>query len=174
MAQNGTESANIILTGFMGTGKSTVGRIIADRLGMPFVDTDIEIEAAHGPIPTIFADQGEARFRELERALVADLADRPRPIVIAAGGGLLLDADNATTLASTGPVFALTADPAEIVRRVTPDGLGMRPLLGEDPVESVLRLLGERAVVYDAFKRVCTDGRDPEAVATEIIEGAIG
>ena len=101
MAQIGTESTNIILTGFMGTGKSTVGRIVAARLGLSFVDTDAEIEAAHGPIPVIFADQGEPRFRVLERALLTELLDREEPMVIAAGGGMLVDRDNARILSAT-------------------------------------------------------------------------
>ena len=163
-------TGNIILTGFMGTGKSTVGRIIADRLGLAFVDTDAVIERDHGPIREIFASSGESRFRELERTLLADLSARAETMVIATGGGMAIDPENAATLESMGPVFALTAEPDEIVRRVEAEGLDERTLLAQaDPARRVEQILGERAAIYARFVSVSTDGRTPESVADEII-----
>lgn len=161
----------IILTGFMGTGKSTVGRMLADRLGLPFVDTDAEIERRHGPIPQIFAEAGEEHFRTIERNLVAELAARDEPRVIATGGGTAVDPRNADLLEAMGPVFLLTADPDEILRRVAADGAGERPLLAHaEPATRVTEMLGERAAAYSRFVPIATDGRSAESIAEQIIE----
>jgi shikimate kinase len=85
---------NVVLTGFMGTGKTTVGRLLAERLGYGFVDTDALIVARHGPIAEIFAGRGEGEFRRLEAEVAAELADRTG-LVIATGGRMLLDHGNA-------------------------------------------------------------------------------
>ena len=99
---------NIILTGFMGTGKTTVGRLLAERLGREFVDTDDLIVARAGrPIADIFNDDGETRFREWEAQVAGELAGR-RGLVIATGGRLMLDPDNAAALGATGPVLCLS------------------------------------------------------------------
>ncbi len=82
---------NVVLTGFMATGKTTVGRLLAERLGYEFVDTDQLIEQRHGPIPAIFRESGEGEFRRLERSVADELAAR-RQLVISTGGRLLLDA----------------------------------------------------------------------------------
>ena len=111
---------NIVLTGFMGTGKSTVGRVLAEKLGYTFVDTDTVIEQQHGPIPVIFAAEGEAAFRCFEAEVAATLAQGTHQ-VIATGGRLMLDPDNAAVLGATGAVFALTASADEILRRVLGD-----------------------------------------------------
>lgn len=161
----------IILTGFMGTGKSTVGRLVADRLGLPFVDTDAEIERRHGPIPRIFAGAGEAHFRALERELVGELASSDEPRVIATGGGTAIDPVNADLLEAMGAVFLLTAHPDEIVRRAAADGLGERPLLADaEPAERVTDLLDERAEAYSRFVPISTDGRSAESVAQAVID----
>ena len=110
-----TPNHNIVLTGFMGTGKTTIGRLLADRVGYEFVDTDAIIESRHGPIADIFATQGEERFRSIERALAAELAERTR-LVISTGGGTLLDDPSADALGRTGTVFCLVATPDEILR----------------------------------------------------------
>ena len=81
---------NLILTGFMGTGKTTVGRLVARKLGREFVDTDLVIEERHGPIQEIFDRQGESAFRDIERTLAVELGQRKR-LVIATGGRMLLD-----------------------------------------------------------------------------------
>lgn len=162
---------NIVLTGFMGTGKSTVGRVLAHRSGREFVDTDVLIEARHGAIPEIFAERGEAAFRELEHEVARELSAR-RGLVVATGGRLLLDHRNAEALGATGHVFCLAADADEIVRRVVDiDGAADRPLLaGPDPAARVRALLDERRSGYGAFEQVETTGRTPNQIAIDILE----
>jgi len=161
--------SNIVLTGFMGTGKSTVGRNLADHLGFEFVDTDVVIEERHGPITEIFAERGEAAFRAIECSLAAELADRSK-LVIATGGRMMLDPDNVATLGRSGRVFCLVADVDEIHRRVAADAKRVeRPLLAvPDPRARIAELLAERSDGYDRFVQVATDGRPPEEIATEI------
>ena len=141
----------VILTGFMATGKTEVGRRLARLLGRPFVDIDGLVEAAAGKkVSAIFATDGEGRFRELERAAVAEACQVPEAVV-ATGGGTLLDADNRRRLAAAGPIVCLSAAPEEIVRRV---GKGTsRPLLsgangGTDSLSRVRALLADRAPAY--------------------------
>lgn len=161
---------NVVLTGFMGTGKSTVGRLLAEQLGYEFVDTDAIITERHGPIPQIFATDGEAAFRGYERAVAAELADR-ESLVIATGGRLLLDPRNAEVLGATGTVICLTATLDTILARVTGDGVDERPLLAGDDVEQqIAALLDERAEGYAQFIQVATDGRAPEDVVAELAE----
>lgn len=162
-------SANIVLTGFMGTGKSTVGRLLAAVLGFEFVDTDTVIEHRHGPIVDIFAERGEAAFRAIEGELAAELADRSG-LVIATGGRMMLDADNVASLGRASHVFCLVADPDEIHRRVTADVARIeRPLLaGPDPRTRIGELLAERRDGYGRFTQIVTDGRSPEMIAAEI------
>ncbi|CUS03828.2 Shikimate kinase/3-dehydroquinate synthase [Candidatus Promineifilum breve] len=159
---------NIILTGFMGTGKTTVGRLLAERLGREFVDTDDLIVARAGrPIADIFNDDGETRFREWEAQVAGELAGR-RGLVIATGGRLMLDPDNAAALGATGPVLCLTADPADILARVAAED-GQRPLLaGDDPETRVRALLRRRAAAYGRFRAVETGGLAAEDVAATI------
>ena len=111
---------NLILTGFMGTGKTTVGRLVAEKLGREFVDTDLVIEERHGPIQEIFDRQGESAFRDIERALAGELGQR-NGLVIATGGRLLLDPENFRLLSENGRIFCLVATPEEIYQRVTGD-----------------------------------------------------
>lgn len=155
----------------MGTGKTTVGRLIARDLGWAFVDTDDVIVARHGSIDAIFAERGEDAFRELERQVAAEAA-AGRHQVIATGGRMLLDNANADALTATGRVFCLAADAGEIVRRLGSDTAGpVRPLLaGDDPASAVDRLLAERAAGYGRFEQVPTGGREPHDIATDIIE----
>lgn len=162
-------SSNIVLTGFMGTGKTTVGRILAAELGFDFVDTDAVIEDRHGPIVDIFAEQGEAVFRAIERELAAELADRSR-LVVATGGRMMLDPDNVGSLGRGGRIFCLVAEPDEIHRRVNADTARIdRPLLaGPDPRIKISELLAERRDRYRRFTQIVTDGRRPEVIAAEI------
>lgn len=163
---------NIVLTGFMGTGKSTVGRRLAERLGRAFVDTDELIEARHGPIEAIFAEHGEARFRAIEREVAAELGRR-RGLVVATGGRLLLDPQNTASLGATGIVVCLHAEVGTLVDRLAGDA-GRRPLLGGDDPEGRIRaLLAERAAGYGRFPQVRTDGLTPEEVADAVL-GIVG
>jgi shikimate kinase len=170
--RNPSEGAsNVVLTGFMGTGKSTVGRLLARRLAYEFVDTDEVIEQRHGPIPAIFAQRGEAGFRALERTVARELAER-RGLVISTGGRMMLDAANVAALGRSGRVFCLVATAEEILQRVTADdGTIDRPLLaGEDPRRKVVELLAERAPGYARFDQIDTSGRSPDAIAAELAE----
>jgi shikimate kinase len=162
---------NIIITGFMGTGKTTVGKILARHLGYGFVDTDERIQARSGKtIPEIFREEGEAAFRCLEAAVARELA-AGEGMVVATGGRMMLDPENAETLGRSGRVFCLQAAPEEILARVAGDAGAVRPLLeGGDPLARILALLKERAAGYARFPQVRTSGRTPEEVAGRILE----
>lgn len=168
MGASPNDRRNVVLTGFMGTGKTTVGRVLADELGYEFVDTDALIEAEHGPIPQIFAEHGEGTFRRLERDLAAELATRAG-LVVSTGGRMLVDPANADVLASTGDIVCLTATVDTIVQRVGPTA-STRPLLaGGDVRARVAELLAERASAYARFEHVATDGRSPRQIAGDIV-----
>ena len=158
----------------MGTGKTTVGRLLAGRLGRAFVDTDEVIVARAGrPIADIFRDDGEARFRAWEAAVAEELAGQ-RGLVIATGGRLMLDPDNAAALGATGPVFCLAAAPETIMARVAGDD-AKRPLLdAPDAARRVQTLLQQRTAAYARFRSVTTDGRAPEQVAGDIAAALAG
>jgi shikimate kinase len=164
-----TVSRNLVLTGFMGTGKTSVGRELAARLGMEFVDIDEVIESRHGPIERIFAAQGETAFRDLERGLAREVGQR-HGLVIATGGGTMLDPANVDQLGTNGQVFCLVASPEEIHRRVTSDEIRTeRPLLEvENPSHQIAQLLAERKAGYERFRQIDTDGRDVASIADEI------
>ncbi len=165
------DEINIVLTGFMGTGKTTVGRLLAERLGLVFVDTDDLIVERHGPIPDIFRSRGEATFRAFEREVARELA-LARGLVIATGGRLMLDAENASALGQTGPVFCLLAEPETILRRAgSGEGASQRPLLaGDDPLQRILTLLEDRKAGYGQFLQVETEWRTPAEVVDELME----
>ncbi len=160
---------NIILTGFMGTGKSSVGQVLAERLSMNFYDTDIEIEKQYGPIEQIFHSLGESVFRGYERE-IAHIVSEFTNTVIATGGGFMVDQENADLLSSSGRVFCLTASIEEILERLTDQSeVAARPLLhSEDSVAAISALLVERKGVYGEFEQVKTDGKTLEEVAGEI------
>jgi shikimate kinase len=139
---------NIVLVGFMGTGKSAVGERLAAALGWPLLDTDAVIEERAGcRIAEIFARAGEPGFREQESAVVAEAAARDC-VVIATGGGVLGRDENVACLKANGRLVCLTARPEVILDRTAP--WGDRPLLAtaSDPRQAVERLLGARAPRY--------------------------
>lgn len=158
-------SANLALAGFMGTGKSTVGRLVAARLGMPFVDTDAEIEAAAGAsIPALFA-RSEALFRKYE-SVVCLQAALGSGQVLALGGGALLNPAARAALEAGALIVCLDASLDEIMRRVGDDPA--RPLFGDRA--AVERLLEARAAHYASLPHhVETTGRALSAVAEEVI-----
>lgn len=164
-------SQAVFLTGFMGTGKSEVGRILAERLSWRFRDSDQEIEKEAGrSIPEIFRDSGEGTFREIERGVLERLATGAG-VVIATGGGAVLDPANRRVMRRTGLVVCLTARPEVILARVG-EGEG-RPLLeaATDREGRVRELLAERADAYsDADLTLETSELAPEDVAGRIAE----
>jgi len=162
------EPNNIVLTGFMGTGKSTVGRLLAERLSLKHIDTDQMIERRHGPIPRIFEEQGEAGFRQIERAIANELST-DIGYVISTGGRFMLDEENAALLSRGNRVFCLVAEIQVIMNRVM-RRRSSRPLLaGKNPRERVEALLAERADGYAAFESIPTDERPPNKVVEDIL-----
>jgi shikimate kinase len=159
---------NIAITGFMGTGKTTVARIVAGRLGFELVSTDALIEARAGQsIPEIFAQKGEAAFRRLEAIICREVAMRP-DVVIDTGGGALLDPASRAAFLKSGLVICLTCAPDEIMRRLSGDS--SRPLLAGDARARIAALLAERAPIYNALSHhVDTTHRSPEQAADEVI-----
>jgi shikimate kinase len=160
-----TSDPNIIITGFMGTGKSTVGKLVAEKLGRPFVDTDEEIVKQAGKtIPEIFAQEGEAVFRHMERRICQFLADQCG-YVIATGGGMLVDEGNRAVMLASGLVVCLRASPEVIQRRLQIDETE-RPLLKGDWGA----LLEKRRAAYDAIPhQIETTDRTPEQIAEDIV-----
>jgi shikimate kinase len=160
---------NIVLMGFMGTGKTTVGKRLADRLGLTFVDMDKVIEQrARKPIPRIFAEDGEPAFRVMERNLAHELS-RTADQVIACGGGVVLNPDNVTDYGATGLVVCLNATPDIIFKRTAKDR--NRPLLEEqDRMRRILELLEKRRALYAAIPcQVDTSDRPIEAIVNDIL-----
>ena len=171
-----TPRHNVYLTGFSYTGNSTVGRILAARLGMEYVDTDELIEAEQGrSIPEIFAQDGEAVFRELESVTLTQVAER-QSVVVATGGGMVMDPENRAVMQRTGAVVCLEAQPATILSRMRADvsDATVRPLLASaDPLERITALKASRQAAYAiADWTVNTDGLTTEDVAAEAERGA--
>lgn len=147
---------NIVLIGFMGTGKSAVGRVLARRMGWRHLDTDLETERAAGKtIPQIFMELGEAGFRDQETAVLASLAARQAAegLILSTGGGTPLRAENAALLKQIGTVVWLHVAPEAILSRVA-HSLHERPLLAAhqaDPLGRITSLLAEREPQYAAL-----------------------
>lgn len=165
---------NIILMGYRGCGKTTVGRIAAEKSGRPFFDTDAMIQERLGKtIREIVADGGWEAFRALERSAVDELAGR-EGCVIALGGGAVLDEQNVKALKKNGFFLWLTADGATIAGRLKNDGANndQRPSLsGTDTVAEIEILLREREPVYRlaADLVIDTTGRSADEIAAEIV-----
>ena len=162
---------NIALFGFMGVGKTEVGRLVAERLGLAFVDLDdMVINRAGKSVAAIFEEDGEPRFRELERVVVEKVSARNGQ-VIACGGGTVLNPENLKKLRNSSTMILLTADPETILRRVEGDG-NSRPLLNaSDRRERIRNLLSLRYRRYleAADAVIDTSYRTPEEVVEEIL-----
>jgi shikimate kinase len=160
---------NVYLIGPMGSGKTAVGRRLATLLGKEFFDSDAEIEKRTGvDIRYIFEKEGEARFRMREREVIASLTSLDS-VVVATGGGVILDAGNRERLAKTGTVVYLETNIDTLVRRTK--SAKTRPLLMNDDPRAVLeRLMTIRRPLYEstADLRVETTGRQVRAVAADI------
>lgn len=154
---------SIVVAGFMGVGKTTVGRALAARLGLPFLDTDAALAERYGPIAAQFAADGEAAFRSRERALIAALCDGV-PRVVAVGGGAWADPDNRRRLRAGHVAVVLRASLPEIRRRLAGDTT--RPLWGEG---AAALYESRRAAYEDADVIVDVDGRTVDAVVEEVL-----
>lgn len=162
---------SIVLTGPMGSGKTSVGRVLASRLGWQFIDLDRLIEERAGTsINTIFAEQGEVVFRLLEQQQLAELVGRER-IVVSTGGGAVIRQENRHQMRLIGTVVNLTAPVAELAARLA--ACDDRPLLqGEEPLAlKIGRLMEEREQFYaDSDIRIDTTAKSVEDVAAEVLE----
>ena len=159
----------IVLTGFMGTGKTVVGARLAELLGLPFVDLDRLIEEEAGlKVTEVFASEGEAGFRRRERELIATLAHR-RDCVIATGGGAVLDAENVHNLKMGGVIVCLRAEPGVILQRIGTDD--HRPLLEvQGRLARIRELLEMRAAAYArADLSIDTSTSNVEEVVDQIV-----
>ncbi|WP_180968938.1 shikimate kinase [Microbacterium aurantiacum] len=160
------EQLTLVLVGPMAAGKTSIGRRVARRLDVPFIDTDKRIAREHGPIPAIFEEHGEPHFRQLERAAVAAALEEGG--VISLGGGAVTDAGTRELLLPH-PVAFLTVSPEAVADRIRGGG---RPLLaGDDPLESWTRIFEERRGWYDevATRMFDTSRRPMQRVADEIV-----
>lgn len=155
----------IVLVGFMGAGKTTVGHLLAERLGLPFLDSDLVIEQrTGGSIKQFFAENGEPAFRALESRVICELVDGPEA-VLALGGGAAGHPDTVTRLKSAQVIY-LQVSYEEAMLRVAGDQY--RPMLAKPGLADLYR---HRLSVYDtvATLTVATDGRPPEAVSQDLI-----
>ncbi len=163
---------NVILIGFMGVGKTSLGKLLASKLGRGFVDLDEKIEHDAGmSIPQIFETYGEKYFRELEKNAVKEVSTR-RNIVIATGGGTVKDEENLQLLKNSGVIICLTTEPEEIYRRTARQG--ERPVLdggGSERLETIKKLLAEREKFYkQADYQIDTTDWSPLQIVNNICE----
>jgi shikimate kinase len=161
---------HVVLVGLMGSGKSTVGRLVAARLGRPFVDSDEQVEVATGrSVREIWRTDGEEAFRRHEAEALAAAVQQERPSVIAAAGGTVLDAGNREVLREAGVVVWLQADPAVLAERAVSGD--HRPLLDDDPVGVLARMSDERGDLYREVATHVVDvaGRSADEVADEVV-----
>lgn len=169
-----TGAANIILEGFMGSGKTTVSELLAKELDLDLLDTDKAIETTEDcTISEIFAQCGEEAFRDMETDLLTTIVrDHWRDMVISLGGGLPLREANRVLLKKAGKVVYLKTSPETVYDRIKDDNT--RPLLNcEDPLSRIKELLGSRSGIYAAAADlvVDTDGKEPSQIVREIIDG---
>ena len=163
---------HLILVGLMAVGKTTVGALCAQRLGRAFVDTDDLVELLSGrQVQELFVG-GEPEFRSVERAAVADACASPAPLVIACGGGAVIDPDNRALLRRSGVVVWLCADSDTLAARVAADGRSRPLLAGGAPSVTLAALADARDATYRAVADTTVDANDrsPAAVADAVLE----
>jgi len=164
-----SKNANLYLVGFMGSGKTTVGRAVAQKLGYTLLDSDHEIERQAGkPITEIFASQGEPAFRAMERAFIEG-GHPASGCIIACGGGLVIQPGMLELVRSKGVLICLHASLETIIRRTT--GMGHRPLLNtQNPEERVRTLYAQREPIYrQCGTMVLTDSRPFSDIVAHVI-----
>jgi shikimate kinase len=165
---------SLVLIGYRATGKTTLAKLLAERLGWDWIDADVEIERRAGKsIARIFAEDGEGAFRDLEERVIADLCPRPR-LVIAAGGGAPLRQSSREVMRRHGRVVWLAASAETILKRMSADATTAtrRPnLTDKGPFEEIVQLLAAREPMYReaAHSRIDTEGKTPERIADEIL-----
>jgi shikimate kinase len=165
----------LALVGYRGTGKSTVGRLLAGTMNRRFVDVDLEIEGRSGrSIAAMFAEEGEAAFRDWEERTLAELLEQYPEGVVATGGGSVMRENNRVRMRAFGPVVWLTADPDELARRLEADGLsqeGRPALTSRGVIAEIAHVLRERTPIYEGLADLVveTGGRSPEEVASAIV-----
>ena len=163
---------NIVLMGFMGTGKTTVGKRLAKALSCEFIDTDERIEKEQGrKISDIFAEDGEQAFRDMETDLLKRLQDSKDAFVLSIGGGMPVREENRALLRKIGTFVYLKTSKEEIIRRVSGDT--NRPLLqGGALEEKVTSLMNAREQIYmeTAHREVVTDGKYPQKIVEELMK----
>jgi len=170
-----TVACSTVLVGMMGSGKTTIGRAAAERLGWRFLDSDRQVEEATGrTVEQIWRDEGEPGFRHLETAALSDAlaSTGDEPAVVAAAGGVVLNPDNRHLLKRHPPVVWLRARPDTLARRV---GTGSgRPLLAGDPSGALVRLAEERRPYYEEVADTVIDVDDltPDQVVDQVVEVA--
>ncbi len=161
---------HVFIVGMMGAGKTTIGRLLAERLGWRHLDSDEQVGRDTGQtIPEIFAQRGEPAFRAAEARALAAAAATDTPTVVSVAGGAVLDPDNRHVLRSGGVVVWLRARVETLARRVG-DGAG-RPLLDDDPAAALSHLYAERRPVYQELAQVVVDvdGLDARTVAERVL-----
>ncbi len=176
-----TAARRVLLVGMMGAGKTTVGELLARRLGWRYVDSDDEVRAFSGhTVKELFEAGGEQAFRPLESKALAAALERDEPAVVSVAGGAVLDPANRALLRRAGTVVWLRATPETLLERVeadtaaaASDGGGRedhRPLLEHDPAGTLARLDRERRAIYQEVADVVVDVDDlgPDAVADEV------
>jgi shikimate kinase len=165
---------SIVLVGLMGTGKTTTGHLLGERLGLPYVDTDdLILERTGRTVRDIFREDGEAAFRVLETGVLVEALAAPTPVVLAAAGGVVLAEANRRTLRDADAVVVwLRADPALLVQRV--QGQEHRPLLDDDPEGTLAAMQRDREPLYREVADVVIDVDDltPAEVAERVLAAA--
>ena len=166
---------HLFLTGYRGSGKSTIGKLVASHLSRLFVDTDVEIELQSGnTIAEIFARSGEAAFRDLESEQLSQLRSLTEPAVVSLGGGSILRQENRECIKQLGRTVWLQASPENIFGRISKDvnTQTRRPKLSKlGDLEEIRSILAERSVVYEEVADMCvsTDELSMESVAMKIV-----
>jgi shikimate kinase len=161
---------NIILTGFMGCGKTTVGRMLAKELDYDFIDTDQLIEERFSmTVQKIFATRGEKAFRDMESEIARELGGA-EGMIVSTGGGMMLNGHNVAALSGNGRVFCLVATPEEIFKRISSDRENNRPLLQtSNPLERISQLIKEREQSYRQFTQISTSGKNPQEITQDLL-----
>lgn len=163
----------ILVIGMMASGKSTVGAIVAERLGWGYVDSDEQIEQRTGrTVREIFEQDGETAFRAEEKAAMEAAVAGSEPLVVGVAGGAVLDLGTRTLLREEGTVVWLRAEPELLAERVKAAGQDHRPLLADDPDGTLRRLDAERRPIYEELADIVVDveGRTAEELAEHIVQ----